>query len=164
MSQILPISFAQNLFYIALIRQPSGITQPVDVWPRGNVVVILVYSLGLAMAPRTAQTSALMPLIIIARLLLFSQMLLVKTGAGSTSPSFVRRLQTPIAVMAGLLFVRQAYLAIQEGGIQNIAMAVFEHPAVSALGIDLLLCIVSYMIWSFSNGLNDVTPSNKKAS
>jgi hypothetical protein len=126
---------------------------------------MLVYALGLAVAPQTAQKSALMPLIIFARLLLFLQMLLVRTGTGSSSPDLARRLQIPIAVMAASLVLRQAYLAVQDHGLGAIGTAVFDHPAVSALGIDLVLCAVSYMFWTISaNVLSEGQTNSKKAS
>ncbi|TKA72794.1 hypothetical protein B0A55_07323 [Friedmanniomyces simplex] len=160
LSQILPISFAQNLFYIALIRQPRR-DQPVDVRSLPSAVVLVVYSLGLSVATRSAQTPALVALIIVARLLLFAQFSLVKTGTGTTKHTASRRLQTPL-IVAGLLTVRQTYLALQENSPTDIGMALVGHPAVSALGIDLINSALSFAAWSYSGQTGEDIPADSK--
>ncbi|KAK5681577.1 hypothetical protein LTS10_006110 [Elasticomyces elasticus] len=150
LSQILPISFAQNLFYIAILRQPAK-AQPVIVRSLPNAGVLLVYSLLLSVAPRAGQTSTLMPLIILARLLLVMPLFLVQSsGTGSKHLEYLSRLQRPVAVAAGLLIVRQAFLALQESSLTEIGTVLVGHPAVSALGVDMIITVLSLGAWMYN--------------
>ncbi|KAK5693715.1 hypothetical protein LTR97_010285 [Elasticomyces elasticus] len=148
LSQILPISFAQNLFYIAIIRQPAK-AQPVIVRSLPNAGVLLVYFLLLSVAPRAGQTSTLMPLIIVARLLLVMPLFLVQSGTATNNTGLVPRLQRPVAIATGLLIVRQAILAFEENSLTDMVAAVISHPAVSALGSDLIISIMSFGAWMY---------------
>ncbi|KAK3633933.1 hypothetical protein LTR56_015543 [Elasticomyces elasticus] len=160
LSQILPISFAQNLFYIAILRQPAKV-QPVTVRSLPNAGFLLVYSLLLSVAPRAAKSSLLMPLIIMARLLLVMPLFLVQSGAATNDNGLVSRLQRPVAIAAGLLIVRQAILALEENSFTDIVAALNSHPAVSALGSDLIISVMSFGAWIYSSPASEHNPSNR---
>ncbi|KAK5718913.1 hypothetical protein LTR17_015503 [Elasticomyces elasticus] len=162
LSQILPISFAQNLFYIAIIRQPAK-AQPVTVRSLPNAGVLLVYSLLLSVAPRAGQTSTLMPLIIVARLLLVMPLILVQSGAATNNTGLVPRLQRPVAIATGLLIVRQAILAFEEDSLTDMVAAVISHPAVSALGFDLIISIMSFGAWMYYGPRHHSSSEAKRA-
>ncbi|KAK3677684.1 hypothetical protein LTR78_002534 [Recurvomyces mirabilis] len=146
LSQILPISFAQNLFYLALIRSPHQ-SQAVATRPWISALLLIAYSFGISLAPQTAGTAALMPMIIAARLLLFAQLALVKIGTGSPSGGLAQQLQQPIASLGVILTARQAYSALQSYTPSEIIAALLGHPAVSSLGIDFLLSAFSCLTW-----------------
>ncbi|KAK5112949.1 hypothetical protein LTR62_003771 [Meristemomyces frigidus] len=146
LAQILPISFVQNLFYLALLRVPTGSRK---VSPRhwSTISVVVCYCLGVSAAPRFAGTAALMPLIITARLLLFVQMALVRTGTGTTDADLVRRVQRLLVAMTVMLTLRQAYVALHAYTVTEIGKALVSHPAVSSLGFDFVLSTMSFGAW-----------------
>ncbi|KAK1048606.1 hypothetical protein LTR12_006843 [Friedmanniomyces endolithicus] len=149
LSQILPISFAQNLFYIALIRQPPGDRQ-IRVRSLPSAIVLVLYSLSLSVATQMAKTAMLMPLILVTRLLLFAQISLTRTGTGTMERTTASRIQYPSVVIAQLLIVRQVYLALQEHSLVEIGTALMSHPAVSALGFDPIISVISFAAWNYS--------------
>ncbi|EMC91294.1 hypothetical protein BAUCODRAFT_152568 [Baudoinia panamericana UAMH 10762] len=146
LAQILPISFTQNLFYVALTRQGPATTQ-VDVRPTSFAVAFALYALGLSVAPGLAGTPWLIPLIVAARLLLFVQLALVKTRIGTARSELSQLVQRPIAFVGGILLTRQVYLASRSHTMTEIAKAVISHPAVSSLGFDFVLSALSLSIW-----------------
>lgn len=164
LSQILPISFAQNLFYIALVRQhPQAVH--VDVHPAAIATLLLVLCNVLVVAPQTAGTSSLMPLIVVARLLLLAPPTIVQKGSGTAKAALNRTLQLPIAVIALLLVGRQVYTAYGTHSIRDIGSALVSHPAVSALGFDFILSMVSFSVWTLIPQLmQDLSPRHMKRS
>ena len=155
LGQILPISFTQNLFYIALLRQSQHSSE----WriSRGSVVLLSgVYCACLIVAPAAAGTEWLIPLILLARLLLVAVQTMdwIRSDAGqtrvdSTSEARFTRddLASHLSLLATLCGFAQASLALLEEAPANIGRALFSHPAVSSLGCDFLLSAISYLCW-----------------
>jgi hypothetical protein len=157
-SQILPISFAQNLLYVALslsaTKEPSGQAKKAEVPKLFSVAAVALYCSCLANAQVVAGTAWLMPLILAARALLLAPLSLVKTklrvtneGAeDSLSSSGIQRVVlTTALVMSGI----KALQARDEGwSIDAVWSALFSHPAVSSLGCDFLLSGVSFLMWT----------------
>ncbi|KAK0893671.1 hypothetical protein LTS16_022485 [Friedmanniomyces endolithicus] len=165
LSQILPISFAQILFYIALIRQPPG-DRPIRVRSLPSALVLVLYSFGLSVATQVAGTAMLMPLILVTRLLLLAQLLLTRTGTEEMKRTTASLMQYPSVVIAQLLIVRQVYLSLQEHSLMDIGTALTSHPAVSTLGCDLIISVISFAAWECSDPLmsGDVSSDSKEAS
>ncbi|KAF2169023.1 hypothetical protein M409DRAFT_21034 [Zasmidium cellare ATCC 36951] len=174
LSQILPISFAQNLFYIALLRSPNVKGSSV-VLPRTSTLVILnAYCACLFVAPYTARGPSLMPTILAARLLLFvpsflSQPLDLKEGRSSSQERAFftqRQAQLAVAVYAVLMTVKQlASIAFQGFALSQILMALVSHPAVTSLGFDFLVTAISFSTWSFiqdESGQQSISPPKKE--
>ena len=107
------------------------------------------------MAQGAAETSILIPLIIVARLLLLGQWLTVETGTGIASAALARRMQMPIASMGLLLTLGQTYLALQEHTLAEVAWALWSHPAVSSLGVDFILSALSLVVWLRTSNILD---------
>jgi hypothetical protein len=146
LSQILPISFAQNMFYLVLLKQ-SNTRREVDASPMFNSTIAAIYCAGLAYAPLTSGTMWLMPLIIAARLLLFSQLSLVRNSTLANNNNMMLRYQIALAVFGGTLILWRGYSALQIYSLDDIRKALFSHPAVSALGFDAILSILSFFAW-----------------
>lgn len=145
LSQILPISFAQNLFYLATLR-PSGHGKEAYLPRTGYVCAAIAYMACMTLAPRAFSTTYLMPLI----LLLVLPFLFVrvrdpnpsprKTGAGHNTA------QQIIGAISAALTLIQIY---KNDGftIRSAASSLLEAPAVTALGLDSLLSILSFLVW-----------------
>ena len=156
-SQILPISFAQNLFYVARLLSTSEATRPARVSKLKSVATVAFYCSCLANAQLTAGTVWLMPLILVARAFLLVPLALVKKqgedenkdGGKSadylTIDSFIPIMTLTSAVMTGI-----KVLQIKEEGWSMVAVwsTLFSHPAVSSLGCDFIMSIFSFVVWS----------------
>lgn len=159
MSQILPISFTQNLFYIALLRRGGPPTQ----WAVSRTAIVLLsgaYCACLIGAPVTAGSLAVIPVIGIGRMLLLCMEASswASGQSGNTIPeadAYDRDGLSAYLVMVSTCCVfGQACLAFSEAGPGEIARAVFSHPAVSSLGCDVILSLASYLLW---RAVNDAT-------
>lgn len=154
LSQILPISFTQNLFYIALLRRPKGNKERTIVPPVQGNLLIAAYFCCLLAAPASSKTSWLMPIILSARALLFVPSLLPlcqaldEQHARATNP--LRLIDTACLLIA----VYPHFPAFGEHGIQGFATALFSHPAVSSLGCDFAICVVSLALWIWTQGMD----------
>ena len=155
LSQILPISFAQNLFYLAILLSDNA-PQPKRVPKFWSVANVAAYCSCLANAQLAAGKKWLIPLILAARLVLFAPLFLA-TGEEGTSPAekknaeawmtgeAVQRIVTLVSLLMTGLKVAQAG---QEGlSVGKVFSALFSHPAVASLGCDFLLSVVSFVAW-----------------
>jgi hypothetical protein len=155
----LPISFAQNLFYAALSRVPEQRAKSTIPY---SYLLCLVgsYCACLVLAPYAAGCSWLINVIVAARLLLFSPLLIaesVTVNEPITKTSWDQMLtgkqaQRVVAVAAAACTTYQS-LPLLSGrmSMKSLADALYSHPAVSALGCDFVLCLVSYCIWTLRN-------------
>lgn len=158
LSQILPISFAQNLFYIALILSPEA---PGQLYfnKSQSVLSAAIYCLCLACAQLYAGTEKLVPIILGARLVLMAPLFL-KAGRFATKPTANEK--TPVERATGdelqriilksslIMTGMKAYQALQEGfSVPEIVNGLGSHPAVMALGCDFFVSAVSFAAWTY---------------
>lgn len=155
LSQILPISFAQNLFYLALLLSDSP-AQPKRVPKFWSVANIAVYCSLLANAQLASGTQYLISLILAARVVLFTPLFLAEEEDGTSpvdkenpeawiSGEGVQRIVTLVSLLMTGLKVAQTW---QEGlSMDKVLSALFSHPAVASLGCDFLFSIVSFLAW-----------------
>ncbi|CAK4012720.1 Hypothetical predicted protein [Lecanosticta acicola] len=154
LSQILPISFAQNLFYLALLR--SGPPSHAIGIPRtATTGLIAAYCICLVAAPYSRGSPYLIPIILFARLLLLLPLHLpfVDDEARSAGDTFTpTRAQRIVASLSAVLVARQVYLIRQSGASLHdvFARALFGHPAVTTLGFDFFLSVVSSAVWNWT--------------
>lgn len=168
LGQILPISFAQNLFYIALILSPAKADQ-IHFNKSAAVGSAGFYCLCLACAQLVAGTDRLVPLILAARAALMTPLFLKAghIGAGekptidrATSEEGQRVILKAALIMSGM----KAYQAVQEGwDVGMLFLALRDHPAVTALGYDFLLSAVSFAIWTLMGPKDKPTAGNATA-
>lgn len=159
LSQILPVSFTQNLFYIALLRQSSARTP----WlVSRNAVVALsgAYCACLIVAPILAGTHWLIPHILLARCLLVATQVHPWIGSSGEKQKATAvdsalfdsdGLYRHLGLLASLCGIAQASLAFLEHRPSDIGRALFDHPAVSSLGSDFVISVLSYVAWRFAN-------------
>ena len=110
----------------------------------------------LVIAPRFAEVIWLIPIILVARVLLLAPLFLCSGQRGDDSnvdkaqdyEVGARNTQVLIAAFALLPTVWQVSKLVQDhSSLKGIIEALFSHPAVSALGYDLVLCLVSLILW-----------------
>ena len=169
LSQILPISFTQNLFYVAVVRSGynAGTTDIPRTFPR--FVGTLYFSCLLLAPPYGLGTSTLLiPLILFARSLLFTPLILSRTiGKGQHSDDAPPTGQTQFgsAVMSVSFALWQIGLvAYEKKSPLQISSALFDHPAVRSLGCDFLIGMVSFAIWTRRYRSSEKEIDSKKAS
>lgn len=157
LSQILPISFAQNLFYVALLLAPETSGQ-LHFNKSRAVLGAAFYCLCLACAQLYAGTEKLVWIILAARAVLMVPLFLeagrfatVMTAEKvpidrATGEELQRIILKTSLIMTGM----KAYQAIQEDFTpQAIGNALFSNPAVTSLGCDFILSAVSFAAWTY---------------
>ena len=154
LSQILPISITLNLFYVALSRLPD---RPREAkLSAGILPSIGAYSLCLLFAPWTAGGFWLLATILVARILLFSPLLLAEPDNGGRSRSMVmsryfsggEEAQSAVGVAAYVFLAHQGYRVFAHRSNTTHYFGLFGHPAVTAMGFDLMLTVLSYLVWT----------------
>lgn len=157
LSQILPISFAQNLFYIALLLSPQSEGQ-LHFNKSRAVMASAVYCLCLACAQMYAGTEKLVLIILAARAVLMAPLFLKAGRFASTTTSEKvpidratgDELQRIVLKSSIIMTGMKGYQAMQEGfSPQSIASALFSHPAVASLGCDFILSALSFAAWTY---------------
>jgi len=163
LSQILPISFAQNLFYIAVLRTPKTQTE-IAFSQNTTIRITTAYCVCLLAAPYTAEGPYLIPTILVARVLLLLPMILPRekprvhpnqaklSKEEGTSLNFTHAFaQSVLAVLAAVMTAYRAYILFSRGASpHDVEVALVSHPAVTALGWDFLVCVISFMVWSWT--------------
>jgi hypothetical protein len=179
LSQILPISFAQNLFYIALLltspeetaqgaaaTDSSKTTNPTTTTQRilhfsktHSILSAAAYCLCLALAQLYASTPALIPIILLARLSLLFPLLIPAQFYPSLAsvPAKIPQdratgdeVQRVVLKTALIMTCMKVYQALQEGfSVEDVTVALWGHPAVLALGGDVFLCAVGFTAWNW---------------
>ena len=158
-SQILPVSFAQNLFFLAMLMK----TQPKpgnNVWapfPILQVIPLIEYSVLVAIAPYTVGTSYFMTVVASIRVLLFWPFLLAtvlprQLGTYLHSQKIQEnnmRIYQTIAILSIAIFCIQTLSTLMYNGFSfgAVLAALNSDPSVSALGYDYILCLVSTGTW-----------------
>ncbi|KAM0722049.1 hypothetical protein Q7P37_002975 [Cladosporium fusiforme] len=156
LSQILPISFAQNLFYVALLLAPGRAGQ-LHFNKSSSVASAGAYCLCLACAQMMAGTEKLIPLILAARSVLMVPLFLKAGHHESKDPDekvyIVRatgdELQRIVLKTSMIMTGMKGYQAVQEGwSVPMIFSSLTSHPAVASLGYDFILSAVSFAAWT----------------
>lgn len=168
-SQILPVSFAQNLFFLAVLLKP--LPNPNEkIWtptPVLQLLPLLGYYLFVLAAPYVAGTGAFVGVVVVIRLLLFCPLILPTLVAEGGGQSYLTPRKshwadaTPvkfIAICTGLLWTLQIFMVLRENGPypDKFYNAIHDSPAVSALSYDYILSIVSFGAWNFAFRTNHV--------
>lgn len=167
LSQILPISFAQNLFYVALLLSPQ-VEGQLHFNKSRAVLASAVYCLCLACAQMYAGTEKLILIILVARAVLMAPLFL-KAGRFATTPMSEKvpidratgdELQRIVLKSSIIMTGMKGYQAMQEGfSPQSIVSALFTHPAVTSLGCDFILSAVSFAAWTYLGPRDTTTAS-----
>lgn len=156
LSQILPISFAQNLFYVALILSPE-VGGQLHFNKSRAVMSAAVYCICLACAQLYAGTEKLILIILGARAVLMVPLFLeaghfaTRTTAEKTPVERATgaELQRIILKSALIMTGMKGYQAVQEGfTLPMIVDGLSSHPAVMSLGYDFFISALSFAAWT----------------
>jgi len=158
--QILPISFAANLFCIATVIAASSPQNEIDVrraktaarlLPISTLVPILIaYRLMLELLPREASSSNFMLIVGITRLLLYVTSLVRFPVIRPFEKQYEKaHLASTIVSVAGLGI---ASFAMGAGSFDIRLRNARDNPAVAALGVDYMLLLTSFALSPRSDG------------
>ncbi|KAF2156813.1 hypothetical protein K461DRAFT_289188 [Myriangium duriaei CBS 260.36] len=153
LAEILPVSFAQNLFFLTLLYTPSH-NQSQKTCSSGALMLSTAgYAAMLLMAPM-AETN-LVKVILCARV--FLALPFFFTAERTTKPTVTHNYPPtrkkgdfpllPINVN-GFIGMVTMVAAISRLGLINVIQGINEHPAVSALGYDFLISCLSWIAWT----------------
>ncbi|KAL8693201.1 MAG: hypothetical protein Q9224_003797 [Gallowayella concinna] len=158
--QILPISFAQNLFFLAMVVFPisddGSATQIPS--PLIQCLPVAAYYLLLSKAPSSIGKPSFISVVVLLRMLLLAPFIFrsaIFQASGFTTMS-LQNAQSGYSTSyvlalfcSGVLFVQQTIWALRENKVTEILAAVNSDSAVSALGYDFIVYVVSYSAWLF---------------
>lgn len=149
LAQILPISFTHNLFTLARLRLPPAVNPKIPVQ-----ILFLIGQIGMyvgfsGVTFNLAKPELLMRMVVSTRALMLLPCILAP-GALYTPPALKlqpRRLVDYGVGIALLFFFGLQISAVWQdsGDVTSIWSSLFSHPAVSTLGCDFLLSIVSLL-------------------
>ncbi|KAI4108027.1 MAG: hypothetical protein L6R37_001309 [Teloschistes peruensis] len=149
--QILPISFAQNLFFIATRLFPTPDPKETMRIPGLNwqCLPIALYCSAVHLVPRSVGTTSFVPIVVLIRSLLLCPLLvrMMDTGSRTRASQDVHAGYSATYRMAlacaGSLFAQKTFRAVVDDGISQVLVAIYSNPAVSALGYDFILYVIS---------------------
>ena len=128
--------------------------------------MLIVYSSSLVLATRA---ELLLPSILTARVALFAPLILCdsKLDVNSAESRVLDGwgMQETLAGNAAHIGAWWVYVFSRDKlTLQTIWQSLFEHPAVSSLGCDLIICILSFAVWTWRSRSRDQTGSKKDTS
>lgn len=152
LGQILPTSFAQNLFCTAVLlstRSPHGEIPSPERMKQGLVVGLLY--VALLVAPLSASTAFEMPMLFVTRVLLAGPFFLLKLASVDGRKAAVQGWYSPLdwsvymVLLGSVVFLPfQTWMA---GDITSAVWSINESWAVSALGYDYLIGVGSFGVF-----------------
>ncbi|SMR57558.1 unnamed protein product [Zymoseptoria tritici ST99CH_3D1] len=163
LAQILPISFTQNLLYLALLRTPADRTPPDQVtFPRNKIsAALLAYFVALRWAPSSG--SQILTVVVVARALLLVPWTLAKTSStsGTNASAPARWSARDVGWLLGLMGAAATALQVFEVrraglSVEGLLLSLTSHPAVTTLGADMFISVVSWLCWQCASDGSDV--------
>lgn len=167
--QILPISFAQSLFFVAMILFPVPDASRMMKVPGLPVqcLPLLAYYLFVFSAPFVLNEPAFVSVVFVIRLLLLCPFVFRIPLFEVFSPKSIAASSIHSGYLASynlgflcslILCIQQTYVAMNENSFTTILTAINRDPAVSALGFDFVLYVVLCATWAtFNPDLIDIS-------
>ena len=160
--QVLPISFAQSLFLVAMILYPTPDLNSIMQVPSllSQCIPLAAYYIFVFSAPSTVDKPSFISVVVAIRLLLlcpFIFRLQVSHTFGSKAiPTQNIHSGYSASYNMGLLcslvlFLQQTYVALMGNGFGTVVAAINSNPAVSTLGYDSIFYVVLSLAWSTFN-------------
>ena len=159
-----------NFFFLSILAEPPhhlvSTSKPFRLRLRSlyHVAFIWLYFAFLLSAPTTVGTQLLIPLVLVVRLLLFFPYAGFRVDLTSQRREGKERTRKPggawkvfsPSVLSGIFGYASIWLSLfgstsTQQGSWSVLTALFNDSAISALGFDLLLALVSVVAW-FSTG------------
>lgn len=153
LAQILPISFTLNLFYTCLLLIPSNVPAK---GPQLSIMgsLVIAYFVCLFNAAGVEDSTTLLGVIVAARVALVLPLVLQASSSelrrgthDLTTSSWLRSRRWHGPVLAVGIAAASAIGTTREHSLTVVVRALWSHPAVSALGCDLIICVFSAVIW-----------------
>jgi hypothetical protein len=163
--QIVAISFATNLFLIALLLSPPAPPPPSTSAPRRNrwlgpwiinflAIIATEWPAYLLADDEYWHAKSFLPVLLIphlALLVLPFMRLIIPAQYFRDDVEFMEGMYKYLwgtTIFAGaLLFWKVTGLAWSYGGIVGMINAILEHPAVSSVGFDVVFCWITWFTW-----------------
>ncbi|KAK0726285.1 hypothetical protein B0T21DRAFT_293626 [Apiosordaria backusii] len=155
LGQIVAISFASNLFFLAVLvhdvkgdkkegqnqRKPSSRTSDVLILLVNLAVTLFLFG--------NLESPYFLTLLLAPHVLAFVPLLRDRLSSNSTGFSQLRELSQVLqfGILAAVLAAGTAHAIASGESWQSILGTLYEHPAVSSVGWDVICCWVSYTAW-----------------
>ncbi|KAJ5931090.1 hypothetical protein N7466_006583 [Penicillium verhagenii] len=173
LGQIVAISFAQNLFFATVLASGPASNRPRrPSWTPPAVLEfapVVISFLSAAVIPFVANTPYFMPVLAVPHLLLFIPGLLSPRVLPQSWGAYILRplcryatvfkwlIAVAVAIQAQSTYIVMMDDPLLSGGSvvelgQKLLDTMFEHPAVSSVGWDVLCCSLSWSTWLFLHG------------
>ncbi|KAF2431146.1 hypothetical protein EJ08DRAFT_611411 [Tothia fuscella] len=155
LGQIVAISFASNLFFLAVLAFPvlprSSSSRSEESSSIATPVAVAANFICVYLLPRTIGTPYFLSLLCIPHLLLFVPLYFPPSKAMYDN---LLRFTIPFCVV--LLFGTSALNVLAPSsshreGLMAMGTTLFEHPAVSSVGWDVIFCWASFELWMVLN-------------
>jgi hypothetical protein len=175
LGQVAAVSFASNLFFLAVLLSPPlrqarehniAAAKPLTwtwTWTPPLILQaapIAITIISVALMPYFSKSSHFLTNLLVPHLLLFVPPLLCRIVprswgkeciSSSECDRYYSRIYRTIYFCALLLQAKVTVDALgQPRGIWGIFEALYEHPAVSSVGWDVILCAVSWCMWALT--------------
>ncbi|KAF4967429.1 hypothetical protein FSARC_5002 [Fusarium sarcochroum] len=168
LGQIVAISFAANLSFLAFTvfeeatpsvtaskkvdQNASSKKQPTKglSWLRFSWLVVLGITIGCAIAiPKNLDHPYFMYLLLAPHVLAFVPLLLNKLTEDRDHASVSQQppLSVRVTIMGVLISAAITNLTKEGGNWEDVKTALYEHPAVSSVGWDVICCWISFVAW-----------------
>jgi hypothetical protein len=158
LGQIVAISFASNMFFIAVLcsspsvlasRKPNGAARSdrlseCILWLALFITLSCVY-----LVPKSIGTSSFLLVLALPHILLFIPLYLRETSGSRLWFS----VQTLVILCAVALQAKATQDVLTTSmGIEDLLRVLYEHPAVSSVGWDVIFCWISFGAWMVCGG------------
>lgn len=164
--QIVAVSFATNLFLLALLLSPPAQSLAPTNSPTKRrwfgswlinfaAIIATLYPAYLLADDEYWHSSSFMVVLLIPHVALlilpFSRAIVphkyFKNDDVRFAEGLYKYLWTATILGGAICWLRVTGLAYNYGGVEGIARALFEHPAVSSVGFDTIWCWISWFMW-----------------
>lgn len=182
LGQVVAISFATNLFFLAVLvhstrpsdcpssqKQDDGRHSPL-VWtpPAASLFCLLAVTfIAVAAIPYAVTSSHFMTILVVPHFVLFFPLILRRVVPSAWARElklkeaqiWYGKVYLGVVICATLLQAKATVHAMLDtntgsGGAsyRGIIMALYEHPAVSSVGWDVIFCWISWSVWALGAG------------
>jgi hypothetical protein len=156
LGQIVSISFASNLSFLAVLaarrpQSPGKLPASTQALSNGRSdvvihILLIITAVCAALVPFAHAQREFMPVLLVPHILGFAPLI---TGLRPTGSA----VYLTATAMAAILLAQTTAKVISEGiSVGDLVTVLHEHPAVSSVGWDVILCWVSYVMWHVLEG------------
>ncbi|KAF8877433.1 hypothetical protein BD779DRAFT_110918 [Infundibulicybe gibba] len=159
LGQLVAISVASNLFYLAIILSPitapptrDGLSARPTLW-----ISVLLSLVTIGISPFTSDATFL-PNLLVMHILIVIPLWSSRTSVirrGADPPRFSIKVETLYRLSLGMsLLIRSRTILVASAGVQSVSQfssavwdTLYSHPAQSSIGWDVIWTTVSFLLW-----------------